>query len=92
MSHNLMSYKIHYDNNFGSSDTETIYCKYNNTNDIQLWVDENCNPITISGTDSRIKILALCMLQQKSDSKIYYWDESDDLIIPDNIIEYFKNY
>ena len=92
MSYNITAYKIRYDNNFGSTDTETIYCKYNNTNDTQLWIDENCNPITISGTDSRIKILALCMLQQKSDSKIYYWDEPDDLIFPDNIIEYFKNH
>lgn len=90
MSHNLMSYKIHYDNNFGSTDTETIYCICNNTSDTQEWIDENCNPIILSGTDSRINILALCMLQQPSQSKYYGWEVSKE-DCPNKVFEYYKN-
>ena len=91
MSSSIKAFKIIYDGNDGRTYEEVVYCKYNNTNDTQRWLDSSGRPVDFDYvTDSKVDVLAKCILGIPTDNKYYYWQELDDFKLPREIVEEFK--
>ena len=91
MSSCIKAFKIIYDGNDGRSYEEVIYCKYNNTNDSQRWLDSGGRPVDFDYvTDSKVEVLAKCILQIPTDNKYYYWQELDDFKLSREVDEEFN--
>ena len=87
MSTCVKAFKIVYDGNDG----RTCDCKYNNTNDTQRWLDSGGRPVDFDYvTDSKVDVLAKCILGIPTDNKYYYWQELDDFKLPREVDEEFK--
>jgi hypothetical protein len=91
MSSCIKAFKIIYDSNDGRTYEEVVYCKYNNTNDIQRWLDSGGRPVDFNYvTDSKVDVLAKCILGIPTDNKYYYWQELEDFELPREVDEEFK--
>ena len=91
MSSCIRAYKIVFDGNDGQSYEEVVYCKYNNSCDTQRWLDAAGRPVDFNYvTDSKVDVLAKCILGIPTDNKYYYWQELDDFKLPREIVEEFK--
>lgn len=92
MSSYIRSYKIVFDGNDGQSYEEVVYCKYNNTCDIQRWLDAAGRPVDFDYvTDSKAEVLAKCILGIPTDNKYYYWEELTDFKLPEAVDREFNN-
>lgn len=92
MSSCIRAYKIVFDGNDGQSYEEVIYCKYNNTCDVQRWLDAAGRPVDFNYvTDSKAEVLAKCILGILTDNKYYYWEELTDFKLPEAVDREFNN-
>ena len=90
MSSYIRAYKIVFDGNDGQSYEEVVYCKYNNTCDIQRWLDAAGRPVDFDYvTDSKAEVLAKCILGIPTDNKYYYWEELTDFKLPKEVDKEF---
>jgi len=91
MSSCIRAYKIIFDGNDGQSYEEVVYCKYNNTCDIQRWLDAAGRPVDFDYvTDSKAEVLAKCILGILTDNKYYYWEELTDFKLPEAVNKEFN--
>lgn len=93
MSSCIRAYKIVFDGNDGQSYEEVVYCKYNNTCDVQRWLDAAGRPVDFDYvTDSKAEVLAKCILGILTDNKYYYWEELTDFKLPEAVDEEFNGF
>lgn len=79
MSSIIRKYKIHYDGNDGYTYDRDLYCKYNNSLDIQQWRYSNGTSVDFElMTDSQAKVTACCIAQIPANDENFYWEQVDD--------------
>jgi hypothetical protein len=87
----IRAYKIVFDGNDGQSYEEVVYCKYNNSCDTQQWLDSGGRPVDFDYvTDSKVDVLAKCILGIPTNNKYYYWQELDDFKLPEAVDREFN--
>lgn len=92
MSSCIRAYKIVFDGNDGQSYEEVVFCKYNNTCDVQRWLDVAGRPVDFDYvTDSKAEVLAKCILGIPTGNKYYYWEELTDFKLPEAVDREFNN-
>ena len=86
MSSYVKKYRICYDNNMGFTDSEDVYCKYENVWDGQLWRYEDGSSVNFDYmTDSHAEVLAMCIAGIPTNDKYFYWKEIKDFELPDAV-------
>lgn len=79
MSSIIRKYKIHYDGNDGYTYDKDLYCKYDNSSDIQQWRYSDGRPIDFRVmTDSQAEVTACCIAQIPTNDKYFYWEQFDN--------------
>lgn len=88
MSSIIRKYFIIYDGNDGQSYHEYIYCKYENSCDIQIWCNEDGSSLCFDClTDNHAFILACCIAGIEVKDDYHHWKEVEIDIIPEAVIK-----
>ena len=91
MSSYIKKYRICYDNNAGFTDSEDLYCKYENIWDGQLWRYEDGSSINFDCvTDSQAQVMAMCIAGIPTEDKYFYWKEIKDFKLPEAVAKEFN--
>lgn len=90
MSSYVKKYKIVYDGNDGYTYEKSIYAKFENVWDGQLWVNEDGTPVDFGCvTDSEAKVISMCIANIPTNDKYFYWEEVKDFVLPDEVEKVF---
>jgi len=90
MSSIIKKYKIIYDGNDGYTYDKSIYAKFENVWDGQLWANEDGSPVDFRCvTDSEALVTSMCIANIPTNDKYFYWKEEKDFTLPDEVKDVF---
>lgn len=90
MSSYVKKYKIVYDGNDGYTYEKSIYAKFENVWDGQLWANEDGTPVDFRCvTDSEAAVMSMCIANIPTNDKYFYWEEVKDFVLPDEVEKVF---
>lgn len=90
MSSYVKKYKIVYDGNDGYTYEKSIYAKFENVWDGQLWINEDGTPVDFGCvTDSEAMVMSMCIANIPTDDKYFYWEEVKDFVLPNEVEKVF---
>jgi len=90
MSSFVNKYKIVYDGNDGMTYEKSIYCKFENVWDGQLWRNEDGTPVDFRCvTDSEAYVTAMCIANILIEDKYFYWTKVEEFVLPEAVRKEF---
>ena len=91
MSSGVRKYRIYYDSNAGPTDSEDLYCKYENVWNGQLWRYKDGSSVNFDClTDSHAQVMAMCIAGIPTEDKYFYWEEIKEFELPEAVAETFN--